>query len=111
MFPVVVNFGLRREIKQIILFGLPELQLMIEEILLNSTTSGRLTAIMRITEMLILCFCAVRPSSLGPCNPEMLEHRKVSLLLIVLPPKTYLSGVPPLEARFLRQGETGSILL
>ena len=78
LLTVVINYGLRREIKPIILFGLPELQLMIEEILLNTTSAGRLTGIMKIIELLLLCFTAARPSSLGPCNPDMEKHGKVS---------------------------------
>ena len=87
---MVVNYGLRREIKPIILFGLPELQLMIEEILLNTTSAGRAMGVMRIIELLLLCFTAVRPSSLGPANPEMLEQGKVSLSSPCSQPKSHL---------------------
>jgi len=111
--PVVVNFSLRRELKPIVLFGLPELQLMIEEILLNSASSGRHMAIMKIAEWLVLLFCAARPSSLGPCNPEMVKHGKASSLR--LPPHdpmlTSLALVRSLEARLLRQGERRRVLL
>ena len=76
---MIINYNLRREIKPIILLGLPELQLMIEEILLNTASSTRLMGIMRIIELLLLCFTAARPSSLGPCNPDMEKQGKVNV--------------------------------
>ena len=100
--PVVVNFGLQREIKPIILFGLPELQPMIEGVLLNTTSSDRLVGIMRIIELLLLCFTAAWPSSLGPANPDILKHGKASPSSITRNPRlTLVFTVPSLRACLL----------
>lgn len=105
---MIVNFSLRRDIKPIILFGLPELQLMIEELLINSASSGRLMSLMRIIELLLLCFCAVRPSSLGPCNPDMEAQGKVSRPVRhprILRKLTVVYTVPTPEGRLFRQSQ------
>ena len=110
--PAIVNFGLQRGIKPIILFGLPELQLMIEEHLLNTTSSDRLMGIMRIIELLLLCFTAAWPSSLGLANSDILKHGKASPSSITRNPRlTLVFTVPSLRACLLSQVRPGGVLL
>ena len=110
--PAIVNFGLQREIKPIILFGLPEPQLMIEERMLNTTSSDRLMCIMRIIELLLLCFTAAWPSSLGLANSDILKHGKASSSSITRNPRlTLVFTVPSLRACLLCQGRPGGVLL
>jgi len=60
------------------MLGIAELQIMIEEVLMNTMPSNRPMAVMRIVEFLICFFTAARPSSISSANSRTTAEKKVS---------------------------------
>ena len=75
---VVIRYGLRRELKPFVMLGITELQMMIEEVLKNTTSSNRPMGIMRIIEFLLCFFTAARPSSISSANSQTTAEKKAS---------------------------------
>lgn len=60
------------------MLGITELQMMIEEVLMNTSSSNRAMGIMRIIEFLLCFFTAARPSSISSANARTTAEKKVS---------------------------------